>query len=239
MANSSCPTRSTPYLGRGWRRRSAGHADLLLRRRVRDHAGWTSVRRDGGGTVEFWRKRSRRLLLPTALFLGSWAVVEAIGHLAIFDYRSAVEWGMIVFIPMVPRRLAGIAPPAPRPGEPVVGAAWSVGARDRGERGHHDDVPLAHDRLRRGDRDLRGWGFRLLTERDGSVVGAEAALVLGPAVVLAPLVALFSRAEFGALQLSSVSLQLWAEVGRTMRGGVRPQPGHGSVSMPPMCVRVR
>jgi hypothetical protein len=65
-----------------------------------NHAGWTSVRREGGGALDFWRKRARRLLLPTVLFLAAWATFEAAAHLVIGDYRSVVEWGMIVFIPL-------------------------------------------------------------------------------------------------------------------------------------------
>jgi hypothetical protein len=65
-----------------------------------NHAGWESVRRDGGGAVDFWRKRARRLLVPTGIFVVAWTAFDLVGRLAMPGYRSVLEWGMIVFIPL-------------------------------------------------------------------------------------------------------------------------------------------
>jgi hypothetical protein len=64
-----------------------------------NHAGWTSIRRDGGGSREFLGSRLRRLLVPTMAFVVVWAVFD--GAMLLFwpDHRSMLEWGTIVITP--------------------------------------------------------------------------------------------------------------------------------------------
>lgn len=64
-----------------------------------NHAGWRSVRRDGGGAREFLRTRLQRLLVPTAAFALAWAVFDGAMLLAWPGYRSVLEWGTIVVTP--------------------------------------------------------------------------------------------------------------------------------------------
>jgi fucose 4-O-acetylase-like acetyltransferase len=64
-----------------------------------NHAGWTSVRRDGGGGREFLASRVRRLLVPTLAFV----VVLAVFDVAMLwlwpGYRSVLAWGTVVIMP--------------------------------------------------------------------------------------------------------------------------------------------
>jgi hypothetical protein len=64
-----------------------------------NHAGWRSVRRDGGGAREFLSSRLRRLLIPTAAFAVTWALFDGVMLLAWPGYRSVLEWGGIVITP--------------------------------------------------------------------------------------------------------------------------------------------
>jgi hypothetical protein len=65
-----------------------------------NYAGWTSVRRDGGGAREFYRARVRRLLWPTALFLVAWLLLDGVLLLARADHRSVFVWGLVVLKPL-------------------------------------------------------------------------------------------------------------------------------------------
>jgi hypothetical protein len=63
-------------------------------------AGWDSVRRDGGGWQEFYGVRLRRLLWPTAVFIGVWLLLDGVLLVARPDHRSVLEWGQVVFKPL-------------------------------------------------------------------------------------------------------------------------------------------
>jgi hypothetical protein len=62
-------------------------------------AGWTSVRRDGGGWREFYAVRLRRLLLPVAAFVVAWGLLDAMLFALRTDHRSVLAWGAIVLMP--------------------------------------------------------------------------------------------------------------------------------------------
>ncbi len=64
-----------------------------------NHAGWESVRRAGGGAVEFLGARARRLLLPPLAVVLGWGIWELGGYLLVDDHRSVLEWGTVVFMP--------------------------------------------------------------------------------------------------------------------------------------------
>jgi hypothetical protein len=64
-----------------------------------NHAGWTSVRRDGGGWREFYASRLQRLLLPVVAFAVAWGVLEAVLFATRADHRSVLAWGAIVLMP--------------------------------------------------------------------------------------------------------------------------------------------
>ena len=64
-----------------------------------NHAGWSSVRRDGGGARQFLASRLRRLLIPTAAFAAAWALFDLLMLLAWPGYRSMLTWGDIVITP--------------------------------------------------------------------------------------------------------------------------------------------
>jgi fucose 4-O-acetylase-like acetyltransferase len=63
-------------------------------------ATWQSVRDDGEGTMGFYRKRLRRLLIPVAAFVGAWMIFEAFAHLLVPGYRGVLAYGMIVIVPL-------------------------------------------------------------------------------------------------------------------------------------------
>jgi hypothetical protein len=65
-----------------------------------NYAGWISVRRDGGGAREFYRVRVRRLLWPTAVFLGAWLLLDGVLLVARADNRSVFAWGLVVLKPL-------------------------------------------------------------------------------------------------------------------------------------------
>jgi peptidoglycan/LPS O-acetylase OafA/YrhL len=65
-----------------------------------NHAGWRAVRRDGGGAAAFYGKRLKRLLVPVAVFLAFWAVLEMVLHLVVDGYRGVHQYGMVNFIPL-------------------------------------------------------------------------------------------------------------------------------------------
>ena len=64
-----------------------------------NHAGWTSVRRDGGGARAFYATRLRRLLVPVAAFAVAWGLLEALLFAVRADHRSVLSWGAIVLMP--------------------------------------------------------------------------------------------------------------------------------------------
>jgi hypothetical protein len=64
-----------------------------------NHGGWASVRRHGGGAVDFLGPRLRRLLVPTGAFVVAWTVFDLVMLVAWPDYRSVLEWGWIVIMP--------------------------------------------------------------------------------------------------------------------------------------------
>jgi hypothetical protein len=64
-----------------------------------NHAGWTSVRRDGGGARAFYATRLRRLLVPVAVFVVAWGLLEALLFAVRADQRSVLTWGAIVLMP--------------------------------------------------------------------------------------------------------------------------------------------
>ena len=59
-----------------------GDADLLLRRRLLNLVAYDAARRKGLSTAAFIRGRLERLLRPSLVFLGVWAVVQVVLHLA-------------------------------------------------------------------------------------------------------------------------------------------------------------
>jgi hypothetical protein len=65
-----------------------------------NHAGWTSVRREGGGTRAFLGSRLRRLLLPTLAFAVAWGAFDGVMLWVWPGYRSMLEWGAVVIIPL-------------------------------------------------------------------------------------------------------------------------------------------
>jgi surface polysaccharide O-acyltransferase-like enzyme len=63
-------------------------------------AAWDSVRRSGGGTGRFLRKRLARLLGPTAVFAVVWMVVEVALRLLVPGYAGVLEVALVVFVPL-------------------------------------------------------------------------------------------------------------------------------------------
>jgi peptidoglycan/LPS O-acetylase OafA/YrhL len=63
-------------------------------------ATWESVRRSGEGSVAFWRRRLRRLLVPTAVFVGVWAAVELALRVFVTGYLGVESYGAVVFLPL-------------------------------------------------------------------------------------------------------------------------------------------
>jgi hypothetical protein len=63
-------------------------------------AGWDAVRRVGGGTWVFVRRRAGRLLRPTAVFVAVWAGLELALHLLRPGYRGIFATGTVVFVPL-------------------------------------------------------------------------------------------------------------------------------------------
>jgi peptidoglycan/LPS O-acetylase OafA/YrhL len=61
---------------------------------------WRSARERGAGTTRFYRRRFRRLLLPTAVFAAVWLIVEVVGYAVVADYRGALIWADIVVRPL-------------------------------------------------------------------------------------------------------------------------------------------
>ncbi len=64
-----------------------------------NHAGWSSLRRDGGGAREFLSSRLRRLLVPTGAFVVAWALFDTLMRVAWPGYRSMLEWAPIIITP--------------------------------------------------------------------------------------------------------------------------------------------
>ncbi len=65
-----------------------------------NYAAWRSSQRDGGGLKGFYVTRIRRLLWPTAVFVAVWLVLDGVLLLAVADYRSVVDWGLVIFKPL-------------------------------------------------------------------------------------------------------------------------------------------
>jgi fucose 4-O-acetylase-like acetyltransferase len=66
-------------------------------------AAWTSVTSemgDGPASVEFLRRRARRLLAPVAAFVVVWAVIDLVGRWLNDDHRSVLDIYAIVFNPL-------------------------------------------------------------------------------------------------------------------------------------------
>ncbi len=64
-----------------------------------NHAGWSSVQRDGGGARQFLGSRLRRLLVPTGTFVAAWTLFDGLMLVVWPGYRSVLEWGTIVITP--------------------------------------------------------------------------------------------------------------------------------------------
>ena len=64
-----------------------------------NHAGWSSVHRDGGGAKQFLTSRLQRLLIPTAAFALAWTLFDLLMLVVWPGYRSMLEWGAIVITP--------------------------------------------------------------------------------------------------------------------------------------------
>jgi fucose 4-O-acetylase-like acetyltransferase len=60
-------------------------------------AGWRSAT---GSSRTFLRRRAVRLLRPTAVFVAVWAAAEVVLGLLVPDYRSVLQYGMVVFVPL-------------------------------------------------------------------------------------------------------------------------------------------
>ncbi len=63
-------------------------------------ASWQSVRRSGGGTLEFWRRRTRRLLRPAAIYIAIWAVLDLLLVTIGGAQANVLHWGMVIFVPL-------------------------------------------------------------------------------------------------------------------------------------------
>ena len=60
-------------------------------------AAWDRV---NGSARAFLRLRLARLLRPTAVFLGVWAVIEVVLLIAVPDYRGVLSYGRVVAVPL-------------------------------------------------------------------------------------------------------------------------------------------
>ena len=60
-------------------------------------AAWDRV---NGSARAFLRLRLARLLRPTAVFLGVWAVIEVVLLVAVPDYRGVLSYGRVVAVPL-------------------------------------------------------------------------------------------------------------------------------------------
>jgi hypothetical protein len=63
-------------------------------------AAWWAAQRDGRGVAGYVRARVRRLLVPIAVFLAVWAVLDLLLHLLVADYPGVLTYGVILFTPL-------------------------------------------------------------------------------------------------------------------------------------------
>jgi peptidoglycan/LPS O-acetylase OafA/YrhL len=65
-----------------------------------NQAAWQAAHRNGVGFGGYYRSRFRRLLLPVAVFLAVWAVIDLLGLALLPGYPGVLQYGVILLTPL-------------------------------------------------------------------------------------------------------------------------------------------